>query len=688
MASAGSPTETTTVEHPIIRAGTPAVEGPKQTKVNETVVSDATASEKLKYDQDQANESSDAIVYKEEYLQSNDGHVVHVEDVDPKTGGRNGLRKESRVLEVVDVYFTPSAEKPKDGLLPVSVKGQSYIRVVSPTVISALRHVVNYYPSQDLSGETVTIYEPYSVVVHHEEELKEYRDWFAPDNPATATASDSCSNRLTYNHVGVLLDYVNSKIGAAVRAERERNARGYTSPDMEWLAFKPGTDVYYDHDADGKWSPYVIKKFRPRMQNGHVIDYSVHLWNLDIDSDRPELLGLNTISTSLSYTGPDVELFGRTIFPCSAFPDGKTILGRERDELRKFFEDRGRMFVQLLKRGCYQFEGTSITQPIKTYNGLVMIWMKNPGHRRLGHHFALDVSGFKAPVFDKKMINDLVLAQDTKDMIVDLTKLFVEEKGTHGEQADATTSGSLLDMSAWSADFVKGKGEGLIFLLHGKPGVGKTYTADIGTHPEMVEASLRRWFSIAQNWGAIMLIDEADVFMEQRKVQDLVRNNLVAGFLRALEYYQGILFLTTNRVGTFDEAFISRIHITIHYANFTDESRAEVWESFFRKLQSEREGKVKILEETRDYVTEREVRELEWNAFQIAVALAQVENDCDARGRIQIKRKHIRSTVNMSRNFKSYLKELYQKDETQRAAAWGHRYDAFGQSSANEGNFM
>ncbi|KAK0610241.1 Replication factor C large subunit [Lasiodiplodia hormozganensis] len=308
------------------------------------------------------------------------------------------------------------------------------------------------------------------------------------------------------------------------------------------------------------------------------------------------------------------------------------------------------------------------------------------------------------------MINDLVLAQDTKDMITDLTKLFVEEKGIKENPADATKSNSELDMSAWSADFVKGKGEGLIFLLHGKPGVGKTYTAecvaalterpllsltcaDIGTDPENVEESLRRWFSIAQNWGAIMLIDEADVYMEQRKVQDLVRNNLVAGFLRALEYYQGILFLTTNRVGTFDEAFISRIHITIHYANFTDESRAEVWESFFRKLQSEREGKVKILEETRDYVTEREVRELEWNgreirnAFQIAVALAQVENDCDARGRIQIKRKHIRSTVNMSRNFKSYLKELYQKDETQRAAAWGHRYDAFGQSSVNEGNF-
>lgn len=114
-----------------------------------------------------------------------------------------------------------------------------------------------------------------------------------------------------------------------------------------------------------------------------------------------------------------------------------------------------------------------------------------------------------------------------------------------------------------------------------------------------------------------MLVDEADIYMEQRKVQDLERNHMVAGFLRALEYYQGILFLTTNRVGIFDEAFISRIHIMIHYPAFDDKSRAEVWESFFRKLQTEREGKMRILEETRDYVTEKEVRELEWNGREI-----------------------------------------------------------------------
>jgi SpoVK/Ycf46/Vps4 family AAA+-type ATPase len=90
---------------------------------------------------------------------------------------------------------------------------------------------------------------------------------------------------------------------------------------------------------------------------------------------------------------------------------------------------------------------------------------------------------------------------------------------------------------------------------------------DIGTDPTEVETKLRYWFKLAKHWGAILLIDEADIYMEQRVTQDLSRNNLVAGFLRAMEYYQGILFLTTNRVGTFDEAFISRVHVSIRVSS-------------------------------------------------------------------------------------------------------------------------
>ena len=40
-------------------------------------------------------------------------------------------------------------------------------------------------------------------------------------------------------------------------------------------------------------------------------------------------------------------------------------------------------------------------------------------------------------------------------------------------------------------------------------------------------------------------------------------------FLRILEYYEGILILTSNRVGTFDEAFKSRTQVATHYSDLT-----------------------------------------------------------------------------------------------------------------------
>lgn len=141
--------------------------------------------------------------------------------------------------------------------------------------------------------------------------------------------------------------------------------------------------------------------------------------------------------------------------------------------------------------------------------------------------------------------------------------------------------------------------------------------SDIGVKPETIEENPIKWFKAAESWGAIMLIDEADIYMEERRVQDIERNHLVAGFLRALEYYKGILFLTTNRVGTFDEAFMSRIHIQIHYPEFEDEERDRVWGSFFQKLEEDRETTMRITQSARDYVQSEELRALKWNGRQI-----------------------------------------------------------------------
>lgn len=44
-----------------------------------------------------------------------------------------------------------------------------------------------------------------------------------------------------------------------------------------------------------------------------------------------------------------------------------------------------------------------------------------------------------------------------------------------------------------------------------------------------MEKKLMKWFQLAEKWGAVMLIDEADVFLEKRVTSDLKRNSLVSG---------------------------------------------------------------------------------------------------------------------------------------------------------------
>ncbi|KAH9931587.1 P-loop containing nucleoside triphosphate hydrolase protein [Fomitopsis serialis] len=150
-------------------------------------------------------------------------------------------------------------------------------------------------------------------------------------------------------------------------------------------------------------------------------------------------------------------------------------------------------------------------------------------------------------------------------------------------------------------DFVQGKGQGLVINLFGPPGVGKTLSAeatsehlkrplymigggDLGTDANAVDTALKRVFSIATRWGAIVLIDEADVFLEQRSMHDLLRNAMVAVFLRHVEYYRGILFLTTNRVTAFDPAFLSRIHVALHYRELSKEAKLKIWQAFLHKV--------------------------------------------------------------------------------------------------------
>ena len=123
-------------------------------------------------------------------------------------------------------------------------------------------------------------------------------------------------------------------------------------------------------------------------------------------------------------------------------------------------------------------------------------------------------------------------------------------------------------------DFVRDKGKGLIGLLMGAPGLGKSLTAEaiaetarkplymmssgeLGEHVTAISNNLASVLELTTTWKAVLLIDEADVFMAKRSEYNLERNAVTSIFLRHLEYYPGILILTTNRAESFDPAFQS-----------------------------------------------------------------------------------------------------------------------------------
>jgi hypothetical protein len=87
--------------------------------------------------------------------------------------------------------------------------------------------------------------------------------------------------------------------------------------------------------------------------------------------------------------------------------------------------------------------------------------------------------------------------------------------------------------------------------------------------------------------------------------------------LRALEFYDGILVLTTNRVGSFDDAFISRIHVQLYYPDFDDESRRKVWNTFIEKLPRERGDYIRLNIDAKEYLEGKELKAVRWNGREI-----------------------------------------------------------------------
>jgi SpoVK/Ycf46/Vps4 family AAA+-type ATPase len=212
--------------------------------------------------------------------------------------------------------------------------------------------------------------------------------------------------------------------------------------------------------------------------------------------------------------------------------------------------------------------------------------------------------------------------------------------------------------------------------------------ADLGTEEDAIESRLTQWFALAQKWRAILLLDEADIFLERREHKDISRNGIVSVFLRKMEYFNGLLFLTTNRVGHIDEAFISRAHVIIAFEKLDVERRRMIWKSFLSKLHAERKGQIRVGPSAEKFLLQSdEMGNMDWNgreirnAFQTAIALAEY----DARSseyftegdEIIVDADHFRTVMEMSHSFRAYMDSIRRDTEEQRARQFYGRNDFF-----------
>lgn len=479
---------------------------------------------------------------------------------------------------------------------------------------------------------------PFQCFVHRWDRFAEAKD-------------DTTYDEATREHLAILFKIMKDELGDIIQLREDYFKNRAVAFEHAWTLFPPGCTVYgYKH---GK--PVAL-----RFNNGHYTRtqcgkvYVLECKVIDFDGKYMGWTGLNQQIPEFLGTVPFTDL------PCFPLEYHSRL-----DVAKALLTERGRKF-EALAGYCYkQYKGTAIwhvdsrrsrkenvqsrividgqnweklnpdqtvwiedmhrgynqdddydsdddgeltggRRPPLTAEQLLMTYPMVRGYalknKRWMEFFIDDISDVK---FNDQAFDSLVLPNDQKELIL----AFAQSQVKYKDAFD---------------DIISGKGKGIIMLLSGGPGIGKTLTAesvaeemkvplyimsagDLGTEANEVEDNLNRILDMVANWNAVLLLDECDVFLEARSAHDIARNRIVSIFLRTLEYYEGILFLTTNRVKNMDPAFQSRIHMSLEYPPLDVSAREAVWRGFLSRTIG---LDAKMAGETAHDISEDEIRAL------------------------------------------------------------------------------
>lgn len=421
------------------------------------------------------------------------------------------------------------------------------IVVQSNPLKTLLGDVMEGYPGVTMKLDRVEFRSPFKPFVHRWERFLEARD--------------SELDTTTKNHVDLLHNILEEELRDVISTRKSLVANGVITHDFLWAIFEPHELVFSLVDGRQRALSFISGEMN---QCKGIFE----IWAQYVDYDGEDF-GYRTHYMSIPSFEGTLSITALPIFPL--------IYHSDHADIRRDLIARGKLWEDHKGYHYKQYEGTGMAyffnKPVKMHIKSRIV-IDADAYDTFNPDEAIDLdSEISGKLLDKQLLisTPIVRGYALKDKqwlefyiggVKDITwdsRAFDHLVLPHAQQdlkqlilafADAHSKG--LD---GFDDLIQGKGRGVVMLLSGPPGVGKTLTAesvaevmkvplyvlsagDLGTSAQRVEDNLKDILSIVPRWGAVLLLDEADVFMEARNTTDLHRNELVSIFLRMLEYYE------------------------------------------------------------------------------------------------------------------------------------------------------
>ncbi|RYP93128.1 hypothetical protein DL770_000785 [Monosporascus sp. CRB-9-2] len=529
------------------------------------------------------------------------------------------------------------------------------ISIVSDDLASALRQLAEEslngipHPKFETGVENGIVY-PYLWWFHRRAEISEAATWLDPTGQ---------------QHIGIFRDYLQHRLGDEWKTVDSLISRGRISVQYIEYLFAPNTILISKLNGEkhaqiegflaGDWLNPQRKSHSQGSDLGRAYTpaYSISCTHWTFDGNfQKRIVQLPITIPSMEE---DFKITDLTIYPSKFADEGLRNALQERGEMywkcrrkryvccnddmdesfhntadQRFMVDIT-MYKQMHppdpdepptpKRDDLGPKKMSQDKPPKRDDFLMCLPTTIPGFNMQKKEWVnLEVSNLRDVEWNKEAFDLLVADKETKELVRALV-----ENQCNTER---------------NTDLIGGKGNGLFVLLHGVAEIAekplyRVTCGDIGTKAEDVEKYLETVLLLGKTWGCVVLLDEADVFLEERSLYDLQRNALVSG----------ILILTSNRVAIFDEAFKSRMQLTLRYKNLEEPQRKAIWHNLISRLQKHHQARLRPTNPHNN----RRVNEHEIDADEIRA-------NVDKLARAELNGRQIRNAVSTARQLAMFHK--------------------------------